>query len=60
MTTDEKKYVKELEIQYNLLFDYMWTMGSTSYIKFLRNRGISILNYLRGVTRIKTKITKGE
>jgi len=34
----ETEYIKELETHYNLLFDYMWSIGTVSYMCFLRDR----------------------
>ena len=34
-----KAYVTSLETQYNLLFDYMWSMGTLKYLKFLKDKG---------------------
>ena len=32
-------YIAILETQYNLLFDYMWSMGTFKYLRFLKESG---------------------
>ena len=56
MTNDEKKYIEELEINYNLLFDYMWSNGSIPYMKYLKDRKIlNNKNYSKYTIRLKRK-----
>ena len=53
---DEKEYIEELEINYNLLFDYMWSNGSISYMKYLKDRKIlNNKNYYKYTTRLKRR-----
>jgi len=56
---DKDKYITELEKQYNLLFDYMWSIGSVPYILFLKeNKNITfkLLKHIKSyTTRITTK-----
>ena len=56
MTNEEKKYIEELKISYNLLFDYMWSMGTVPYMKFLKDRKIlNNKNYYKYTTRLKRR-----
>ena len=59
MTNDEEKYIEELETNYNLLFDYMWSMGTVPYMKYLKDRKIlNNKNYKKHTTRRKFNIHK--
>ena len=62
---DKDKYIIELERQYNLLFDYMWSKGSIPYINFLRKKKIitsplSQKKFKPYTTRINTNVNKCE
>ena len=56
---NKDKYIDELEKQYNLLFDYMWSTGTVPYILFLKetkNIPIKLLKHIKSyTTRITTK-----
>tara|TARA_R100000306_G_C4342245_1_gene125835 strand:+ start:458 stop:667 length:210 start_codon:yes stop_codon:yes gene_type:complete len=53
---DEKEYIEELETNYNLLFDYMWSNGSIPYMKYLKDRKIlNNKNYSKYTIRLKRK-----
>ena len=34
-----KSYITSLETHYNILFDYMWSMGTLKYLSFLKDNG---------------------